>query len=446
MSIPLSPLRSRWHGRGHLLIAGTIGFVVVLAAGAFAALVLLDPMLPRAVTMATGAEGGGYAEFGQSYRQFVAQQGVRLTLMPTSGSLENLALLRSPDSGVGVALVQNGLTDPQHSPQLASLGTVAYLPLWIFYRDPEAAHDQLKDLRGMRVAIGPEGSGTRHLTLELLARNGIDDGNTAFLPFAPAEAAAHLLAGDIQAAMILAGPDAPAVRRLLASPDVRLLSLRRADTYVALYPFLTTVVLPAGFANLARDQPPGDVRMIAVKMSLLIRRDLPSALQYLLLEAATRIHSRPGVFQKAGEFPAAEGTDLPLSGDAQQFYKTGVPLLQRYLPLWVAVLIEQMAVTLFPAAAVAYSVLQTLPSFYGWRVQRRISLLYGELRLLEVSLEAHRRDKHTALSELAALEHRVTHLRLPSSFAHLLYGLRQDISLVRQRLEEMPSTQQRPSE
>ena len=418
----------------YLLAGVAIVALVALALGIFAVTAFVHPLLPRKLAMATGAAGGGYFEFGERYKPLLAQQGVDLTVLQTAGSIENLAMLRSPDSGVSVALVQNGLTDPQRSPGLVSLGTVAYVPLWIFYRGPQASRDQLEQLRGMRVSIGPNGSGTRQLALELLARNGIDDSNTKLLAFAPSEAAEQLIGGNIEAAVILAGPEAAAVRQLLVSPDVKLLSLGRADTYVALYPFLTTVVLPAGFADLLHDQPPSNVRMIAIKMSLIVRRDLQSAAQYLLLEAATQIHSQAGVFQKAGEFPAAEGTDLPLSSDAQQFFKTGVPFLRRLFPLWFLVLLEQLAVTLLPLAAVGYPLLQALIKIYDWEVRRRISMLYGELKLLELSLEDHSTDKHTAMSELARLEHSVTHLLVPRSFAPLQYALRQDISLVRERL------------
>jgi TRAP transporter TAXI family solute receptor len=417
-----------------LLVGAAIIALVALALGIFAVTAFVHPILPRKLTMATGAAGGGYYEFGDRYKPILAQQGVDLTVLQTAGSIENLAMLRSPDSGVRAALVQNGLTDPQRSPQLVSLGTVAHVPLWIFYRGPQPPRDQLEQLRGMRVSIGPDGSGTRRLALELLARNGIDHSNTKFLPFAPTEAAEQLVAGSIDAAVILAGPEAEAVRRLLVSPDVKLLSLSRADTYVALYPYLTTVILPAGFADLMHDRPSFDVRMIAIKMSLIVRRDLQSAAQYLLLEAATQSHSQAGVFQKAGEFPAAEGTDVPLSGDAQQFYKTGVPFLQRLFPLWFAVLVEQVVLTLLPLAAVGYPVLQALIRIYDWGVRRRISMLYGELKLLELSLEHHSADKHAAVLELTKLEHSVAHLLVPSSFAHLQYALRQDISLVRERL------------
>jgi TRAP transporter TAXI family solute receptor len=429
--------RPRRLGRRFLLLGAAIAGLVLVAA-VFGVATFLYPMLPRNVVMATGVAGTGYGDFGERYRQIMARQGVQLKVLATSGTFENLAMLRSGRSGVNVALVQNGLTNPQQSPELASLGTIAYVPLWIFYRGPEASREDLRHLRGIRLSVGPTDSSMRQLALELLARNGVDASNTELLPFTPAEAAAHLAAGDIDAAMMLADPEAPAIKQLLVAPDVHILSLTHAEAYVALYPFLTTVLMPAGYADLAHDLPPADVRLIAVKMSLLVRRDLQPAVQYLLLEAATQIHGGPGVFQKAGEFPAAEGTDVPLSADAGQFYKTGVPFLQRYLPLWLAVLVEQLAITVLPLAAIAYPLLRMLPAAYDWSVRRRIATLYGELKLLELSIENRRQERPAALSDLERLEHRVAHLRVPSSFAHLFYGLRQDINLVRERLLQAP--------
>jgi hypothetical protein len=176
--------------------------------------------------------------------------------------------------------------------------------------------------------------------------------------------------------------------------------------------------------------------MIATKASLIVRRHVQSAVQYLLMDAAEQIHSRPGAFQKVGEFPAAEGMDLPLSNDARQFYKSGLPFLQRYLPLWLAVLVQQLALTLLPIAAVAYPVFRALPAIYGWGVRRRIFMLYGELKLLELTLENQGPAGRSAMADLAKLEDRAAHLEVPTSFAPLLYTLRQDIALVRARLDQ----------
>ncbi|HUC65940.1 MAG TPA: TAXI family TRAP transporter solute-binding subunit [Stellaceae bacterium] len=417
----------------YLLISGAIIVLLLLGAGGLA---LLYPAVPREIVMATGSEGGGYAAFGERYRQILARQGITLTLLHTRGSIENLSRLHDPDSGTSIALVQGGLARPQQFPNLVSLGTVSVEPLWVFYRPAPERLDQLKQLRGMRVAIGPQGSGMHVHALALLALNGIDDQNTTLLPLTPAEAAKQLLSGEIQAAMLVDAAGAPAVQQLLGAPGIQLLSLRQADAYVARLPYLSRVVLPAGFVDLAHGRPAADVEMVAVKTNLVVLRDLPSPIQYLLLEAATKIHSQPGVFQSAGEFPAAEETDLPLSADALQFYKSGPPLLQRELPLWLAVLIKQLAIILLPIVAVGYPLLHTLPAAKDWWMRRRVHMLYGELKLLERELKEHAQEQRAAeLSDLTRLEYLAAHLQVPNSYAHLLYALQQDIDLVRARVD-----------
>ncbi len=271
-----------------------------------------------------------------------------------------------------------------------------------------------------------------------LAQNGIDDGNAELLPLAPDVAAARLAEGSIDVAMILTSFDAPAIQQLLRAPDISLMSLTRVDAYTALYPFMSKLILPAGAVDLAHNRPPADVEMAAVKTSLVVRRNLSPAVQYLLLDAATEIHSPPGLFHKASEFPAAEAIDLPLSENARRFYKSGMPFLQHYLPLWLAVLTERTAILLIPLAGVAYPLLRGVPAIFAWGVQRRIYLLYGELKLIELRLEDHNDERRSgALSaELSSLEDRASRLRVPVSYAHMLYTLRHNIKLVRARLDQ----------
>ena len=72
---------------------------------------------------------------------------------------------------------------------------------------------------------------------------------------------------------------------------------------------------------MATNRPPNDVTLVAPKATLVVRRDLHPAIQYLLFEAAFEIHSEPGIFQKSGQFPAAEQIDLPMSADARPVLK-----------------------------------------------------------------------------------------------------------------------------
>ena len=161
---------------------------------------------------------------------------------------------------------------------------------------------------------------------------------------------------------MLAAWESPVVRQLLSAEHINLADYRRADAFVALYPFLSKVVLPAGVGDMVKNRPPTDVVLLAPKASLVVRKDLHPAIQYLLLQEATEIHSGPGMFRKAGQFPAPESIDLPLSSNAHQFYKSGEPFLQRHLPFWLAVLAEQLLVVLIPVLGVLYPLLRFAPA------------------------------------------------------------------------------------
>src|SRR5262245_62624183 len=80
-------LRHNWHA---------ITIAVTAAAIACAALVMLRGMPPHRIVMATGPEGGSYYQAGQRYRAALARENVDVQLVPTPGSVENLAMLCDP--------------------------------------------------------------------------------------------------------------------------------------------------------------------------------------------------------------------------------------------------------------------------------------------------------------------------------------------------------------
>jgi TRAP transporter TAXI family solute receptor len=412
-----------------------IGAAVIVAAALWAVVAFLRPLPPGTVTMATGPEGGAYHEVGQRYRQVLAQHGITLHLVSTAGALENLARLRDPRSGVDVAFLQSGITSGKESPDLESLGTVFYEPLWFFHRGVLKGRS-LEALRGRRISIGSEGSGTRALARELLARNGIDQQFAELLALAPQEAAERLVRGEIDAALILAAWDSPVVRRLLSEETIGVASFPRTDAYVALYPFLSKLTLPAGVGDIRKNRPPTDVTLFAPKASLVVRRDLHPAIQSLLLDAAEQIHSGPAIFQQPKQFPAAESIDLPLSSEARQYYKSGRSFLERHLPFWLAVAIGRLLVLLIPLVGVIYPLFRFMPALYAWEVRWRIFRIYRELRLLEKDVES--RDSARPVDDLNEaldrLEEKASRLQVPLFYTNLLYTLRAHIALVRGQL------------
>ena len=149
----------------------TITITATAAAIASAAVVMLSNMPPHRIVMATGPQGSAYYEDGKRYRAVLAKAGVDVQLVPTAGSVETAALLRDPHSGVSVGLIQGGVIGAANASGLESLGTLAYEPLW-WFRRREVQSVGADGLRGRRIAIGSEGSGTRVLSLELIKRPG----------------------------------------------------------------------------------------------------------------------------------------------------------------------------------------------------------------------------------------------------------------------------------
>lgn len=414
-----------------ILVAVALGVV-----GIGVMLMLWKPLPERSLVMAGGARGGPYDTFARDYGEILARQGVELRVQTTAGSRQNGELLRDPGSGVDAAFVLGGTMTRSAADDLVSLGSVFYEPVWFFCRcDTSSA--SIDDLPGPRISIGPYGSGSRDVALDLFELNGVDTTALELLDLTPAEAADSLAAGKIDAAILTAAWEAPAVQRLLLAPHVRLVSFSRADAYVALYPFLTMLKLPMGVASLALNRPPEDVVLVAFKANLVVRRSMHPALQYLLVEAATETHGRPGIFQSAGQFPAAEEVDLPLSPDARHYYRNGPSLLQRQLPFWMAEVVQRLLLLLIPLVGILYPLATGLPKLYQWQMRRRIYRLYGELKWIERELQSapSGAQRDGLMARLAALDSRVTQMRLPNAFAQMSYLLKQHVRMLREGLE-----------
>jgi len=417
-----------------------VGVALLIVTGGvllWALFAVLRPLPGRDLAIATGPAGSAYAVAAERYREILARDGVRLRLVATTGAVENLERLRDPHSGIEAGFVQAGTTSEEQSPDLVSLGSVFYEPLWVFCACTSLA-ELLRDHPDAQISIGPQGSATRPLALKLLTLVGADTQKLRLLDYTPDEAARRLTEHGIDAAVILSAWESPNVQQLLLAPGIELMSFKRANALVARDPNLSKLVVPEGVADLSQNRPPADVPMIAAKASLVVRQDLHPALQYLLLHTAIEVHARPGIFQRAGEFPAPEVIDLPLSSEARHLYKSGPSILQRTLPFWLAELVQRLLIVLLPVAGILYPLWSLLPKAYRWHMQRRINRLYVELRLLEgaVARSGTSDERAQIVGRIEDLERRVLELRLPRSFGEMSFNLRAHVRALRARARE----------
>jgi TRAP-type uncharacterized transport system substrate-binding protein len=411
-------------------------FLLLLAVAAAAWIVRSAP--PRTLVLTSGPTGSSFARWAEDYRKELAAYGVTLEVRPSKGSQDNLKRLQTAVPRVDVGFVTGGIAPAGEVRGLVSLGSLAYQPLLIFYRNPTPL-GRLSELAGKRLAIGVPGSGTRSIATELLQANNITGAPTVFSDLDADAAAAALIDGQLDA-IFLMGDSAPiqTLRNLVRVPGIQLFDFRQADAYVRRYPLLNKITLPEGSFDLAKNLPADDVQVVGPTVELVAREDLNPTLSDLLLDVARRVHGKPNILQKKDEFPAPLQHDIPLSDDALSYYKNGKGYAYRIIKnFWIANLTNRVLVAIVPLALVLLPVLRLLPVAYQLGVRLRIYRCYRPLLRIERDLFGELtpervQDLHSRLDEVEQL---VNHLKVPASFADQFYELRVHILFVRQRLD-----------
>jgi TRAP-type uncharacterized transport system substrate-binding protein len=422
----------------------TVGPVALISTAAvLLALHFVRPAPPSSLTLSAGPPGSSFQTAAQQYQKILARNGIKLKIVNSEGSLDNLNRLTDENSGVDVAFVQSGITGEGDASDLVSLGSMFYQPVIIFYRSREPM-ERLSELRGRRIAIGEKGSGTRVLALALLKDNEIEaDGPTKLLDLEGESARSALLAGQVDAIMVSGDSASPAtIRAMLHAPGIRLYDFPQADAYVRRFPYLSKLSIPAGAFDLGENLPPKPISMVAPTVELLSHTDLHPALSDLLIEAALEVHGRATLLQNAGQFPTPQIHSFPISTEAARYYKSGRSFAYRYLPFWLASLFTRAAVILVPLFVVVIPGLRYLPQLYNWRIRRRIHLRYGELMALErEALAGNMSEEWRAvlLERVDEIERSTIKVKMPGSHAEALYMLRQHLRFVRDRLTRAPA-------
>ncbi len=420
--------------RDHLRFLGPA--IIVTLIGFIVAYQFVDPAPPKRITLATGGTDGAYYLFGQRYRELLQRHGIELEVRATAGSLENLKLLEADSDGVDVAFVQGGTGEFSSGESLLGLASLYFEPLWVFY-SADAPADDVTEFRGRRLAVGVEGSGTRAVAMQILADNGISASSATLLPLGGREAVHALNDGVADAVFLVASPDSPSVKALFENSEVHLMNFERAAAYTRIHRFLSSVILPQGVIDLNANVPARDVALLAPAATLVASPSLHPALVDMLLQAADEVHGSGGLFENRGEFPSEKFLEFPLSPDARRYFKSGPPFLQRFLPFWVATLIDRMLVMLLPLVALAIPLTRIMPPVLRWRIRSRIFRWYRELLAIDPALreEADRARLQQYVAAIDRIEKEVSKVDVPLSYADQLYHLRLHINLVRGELE-----------
>lgn len=188
----------------------------------------LNPNPPKHVTLATGPAQSAYAEFGKRYQSALAATGIRVELLASEGSSDNLRLLREGKADLG--FVQGGSADAPSEVETAieSLGSLFVEPVWLFYRESAAKKvartatlDAMAQLQGLRLNVGTEGSGVPILMGKLFEANRVDPQKITLSHLSQTPATVAFLGGELDALVFASAPESLMVQMLLQTPGVK---------------------------------------------------------------------------------------------------------------------------------------------------------------------------------------------------------------------------------
>ena len=423
--------------RPAILVSVLTGLIAALFAGIW----FILPQPPQTLTIATGFPDGLYSQFANHLKTELAKEKITLQIRNTGGSVDNLALINDPNSGIDLAIVQSGVGDPVKYPELLSLAGIFYEPLWVWYRQPAftkegGALTQLSQLQGKRISIGNDGSGTQILSNAILKLNEINADLVKLEKLKPDEAIEKLQKGELDVAFIVAAGEAPILKKFYQIPGIRLMNFDQAEAYTRVLPYLDRIDIPRGIISIAHDQPKQDIRTIASTATLVGRNDINPATVSLLLGTSYDILRNYSRLQKPGQFPSSKGLDFPMDMDAEIFLRDGPSFFYRHLPFWGAVWVERFIKILIPLLIVLIPVFTYLPAIFNLSLKVKLSRLYKILKNIEK--RSNSPDNYLLLhTELLNLEKRIQQIKVSAMQSKEVYDLKAHVALVRHQLEKL---------
>ena len=389
---------------------------------------------PSSIDIAAGSKGSYLYETAQKYKVEFEKAGVQVNVMETGGTLENLEHVNHPDKLIEFGFLEGGAADRKDYPSLESLGSIAYAPIWVFYRSDLGNIYDINELKGKRIAIGGTSQGIHANALDLLNAVGINSSNSKLSNIGREEALKALHSNQIDAMFYSAPAEDPLVKILFNDASLKPLQWPDAEGIARNLREYHVLNLPFGAIDLANSMPAKDMKVLATTITVITKKDTHSALIYLMMGVMDDIHEAPSIMHAENEFPSDKDVDFPLSNDAEDYYKKGgKPFLQRYLPYWAASFLGKLLLILVPLLAIFYPLSQSYPAIQQWYYTNRVNRFYDQLVKIEKRLDDGA-DREIIKYDIQVLRAEIELLikleKIPSMYTNLLYDLRGHVSQV----------------
>lgn len=418
-----------WDAR--VVLRGAAAILLVLSL-VWLALWYLVPAPPSTITIGVGLKGGPFEHIALRYQKRLARHQVKLNIRFTGTSLNSVAQLHDPKSGLDAAFLLGGATNSTESPQVVSLGRISYSPIWFFSRGKERI-EHFPQLKGKRISLSITSG---KMASRILAAYGVTDQNTEFVPLVSTEAIKALRNGEIDLMSFSQEVDTPNIHALLHDPEMHAMNVAQAGALAQVFPSINHLVLAQGVIDFENTIPSSDMNLVALTNVVVARESLHPEIIYLLAQTMKEEHGGGGIFYRAGDFPTQTDPEFPMAEEAVDYYRNGPSFLQRYLPYWTIHYAKRMIAILLAMFAVVIPLFTYAPKIYQWFLRANVRKLYLRLRAVEAKLEG-----DLSPSELEGLQDDLKAISRAARFLPMRHSdLYIDLTMhVRQRQSELMS-------
>ena len=401
----------------------SIPVILLIIASFYVTSQFIQPEVKKEFTIATGSKGGQYYKTALLYKQILEEEKVKVNIITSSGSVENIKLLN--EKKADIAFVQNGISIKENKNNLEAIASIYYEPLWLFYKTEDYTMDYIIQLVTKKIAIGEDGSGTNDLALRLLNENGINNNNSTIISEQTKNSTELLLNGKIDAMFIVSSAKSEVVKKLLENPDIRVFSFKRAKAYSRKYNFLESLTLYEGTIDLYKNIPYENINLLTTSASLIINADFPEELTRLVLKKIKNIHNKKDLFEKTDQFPNISNINIPLNEEALRYYTYGDTWLEKIFPYWIASNLDRLKILIIPLLTLFIPLFKGVFPLYRWSIRSKIYRWYKEINEIDTQADLVKKDKlNDTLEELLLLKKEIkTEIKVPTSYMGEYYNL-----------------------
>lgn len=423
----------------------------LIICGLVAIFIYVMPSTPKNAYLAVGQVGSSYTVLAKKFQNVFQEHGLKLEVIETGGLVGGLRDLNDPKSKVNASFLTSGSASVEDFPDLVSLGSIQYTPMWIFYRGKTLnIDDPMEYFAYKRVGIGSEESVSNKIFHKVLELNHKPSkANFAFSELPHIETAKMLQEGKLDAVFIVDSYRAPVVQLLLNDPNIKIMNINLADAYVKQFPFLEKLTIPKGALNIENVIPREEVTLLGTTTNLLIEKDTHPAIQWAFMLAASEVgRFTSDFFSKPGTFPKYVDLNFPLSPIAKRYYSQGMPTVFEYMPLWLASLVDHAWVVILAFLALIYPLYKWVMSMRSYPSKMFMYRLFINLRDLDedVGKIQTKEDALIARKRLDYLANLNTRQWLSETEARFYFILKNALQSVQKQIDDKLASFDKPSD